>query len=238
MLEPGTDSGSPQSQGPYNNAIILLQFLKALIKQFWWNGNAKSQLVGRTRGFWETCLWRERTKWDTSCSGTYQGSREAFIVFRIGRSRYTHRDKREEVTEEAKAQERDNGEVELTKQIGDMGDQERKPEDEEHRAKGSDQGRVCRLHLLGPCSQLSTLGVCACLVASVVSDSTIPWTVAYWALLSMRFSRQEYWSGLPCPPSGDLPTQGSNPRPLASPSLAGRFFATSTTWEAPTLLCS
>ena len=38
-----------------------------------------------------------------------------------------------------------------------------------------------------------------------------PWTVAHQAPLSMRFSRQEYWSGLPCPPPGDLPAQGSNP---------------------------
>ena len=35
MLEPGTDSGAPQGQGPYNNSIILLQILKALIKPFW-----------------------------------------------------------------------------------------------------------------------------------------------------------------------------------------------------------
>ena len=42
-------------------------------------------------------------------------------------------------------------------------------------------------------------------------------TVARQAPLSMGFSRQEYWSGLPCPPPGDLPTQGSNlslPTPL------------------------
>ena len=38
-----------------------------------------------------------------------------------------------------------------------------------------------------------------------------PWTVAHQAPLSMGFSRQEYWSGLPCPSPGDLPTQGSNP---------------------------
>ena len=37
------------------------------------------------------------------------------------------------------------------------------------------------------------------------------WTVACQAPLSMGFSRQEQWSGLPCPPPGDLPTQGSNP---------------------------
>ena len=38
-----------------------------------------------------------------------------------------------------------------------------------------------------------------------------PWTVACQAPLTMRFSRQEYWSGLPCSPPGDLPSQGSNP---------------------------
>ena len=38
-----------------------------------------------------------------------------------------------------------------------------------------------------------------------------PWTVARQAPLSLGFSRQEYWSGLPCPPPGILPTQGSNP---------------------------
>ena len=43
------------------------------------------------------------------------------------------------------------------------------------------------------------------------------------APLSREFSRQEYWSGLPSPPPGDLPTQGSNLR-LMSPALAGRFF--------------
>ena len=39
-----------------------------------------------------------------------------------------------------------------------------------------------------------------------------PWTVARQAPLSMGFSRQEYWSRLLCPPSGDLPDPGSNPR--------------------------
>ena len=38
-----------------------------------------------------------------------------------------------------------------------------------------------------------------------------PWTVACQAPLSIGFSWQEYWSGLPCPPPGGLPTQGSNP---------------------------
>ena len=38
-----------------------------------------------------------------------------------------------------------------------------------------------------------------------------PWTTAHQFPLSTGFSRQEYWSELPCPPQGDLPTQGSNP---------------------------
>ena len=43
-----------------------------------------------------------------------------------------------------------------------------------------------------------------------------PWTVARQAPLSMEFPRQEYWSGLPCPPPGNLPNPGIKPR---SPSL-------------------
>ena len=50
-----------------------------------------------------------------------------------------------------------------------------------------------------------------------------PWIVARQALLSMGFSRQEYWSGLPFPPPEDLPNPGTEP---ASPALAGGFFTT------------
>ena len=60
-----------------------------------------------------------------------------------------------------------------------------------------------------------------------------PWTVAHQAPLSMGFSRQEYWSGLPCPPSEDLPDPGIEPASLQSPALAGRFFTICATWEAP-----
>ena len=56
------------------------------------------------------------------------------------------------------------------------------------------------------------------------------WTVAYPAPLSMGFSRQEYWSGLPCPASGDLPDPGIEPSSLTSPALEGRFFTTSSSW--------
>ena len=64
---------------------------------------------------------------------------------------------------------------------------------------------------------------------SVVSDSLSPWTVACQAPLSMEFSRQEYWSGLPRPPPGDLPDPGMEPTSLMSPVLAGRFFTTGIT---------
>ena len=61
------------------------------------------------------------------------------------------------------------------------------------------------------------------------------WTLAHQAHLSKGFSRQDYWSGFPCPPPGDLPDPGIESMSLASPVLAGRFFTTSTTWEAQTL---
>ena len=51
------------------------------------------------------------------------------------------------------------------------------------------------------------------------------WMVAHQAPLSMGFL-QEYWSGLPCPPPGDLPDPGVEPVSLASPAMAGRFFTT------------
>ena len=59
-----------------------------------------------------------------------------------------------------------------------------------------------------------------------------PWTVTHQALLSMRFSRQEYWSGLPFPPPEDLPHLGMEPTSLLSPALAGGLFTTRATWGA------
>ena len=57
-------------------------------------------------------------------------------------------------------------------------------------------------------------------------------TVAHQAPLSMGFSRREYWSGLPCPPPGNLPDPGIKPASLKSPALAGQFFTTRATGEA------
>ena len=59
---------------------------------------------------------------------------------------------------------------------------------------------------------------------SVASNSATQWSVACRAPLSMEFSRQEYWRGLPSPTPGDLTNPGIDLTSLASPALAGRFF--------------
>ena len=58
------------------------------------------------------------------------------------------------------------------------------------------------------------------------------WTVACQAPLPMGSSRQEYWSGLPCPSPEDLPNPGIEPVSLMFPALTGVFFSTDITWEA------
>ena len=63
-------------------------------------------------------------------------------------------------------------------------------------------------------------------LCSVVFNSVTPWTVAYQAPLSMEFSGQEYWYGLPFPTPGDLPDSGIKPTSPATPALAGEFFTT------------
>ena len=67
------------------------------------------------------------------------------------------------------------------------------------------------------------LYLCLCVFVLTLSGVQLfatPWTGARQVPLSMGFSRQEYWSGLPFPPPGDLPDPGIG---LASPALAGRF---------------
>ena len=61
---------------------------------------------------------------------------------------------------------------------------------------------------------------------SDMSDSATPWTVALQVPLSMEFSREEYWIGLPFPIPGDLPEPGIEPKFIVSPALAGGFFTT------------
>ena len=74
--------------------------------------------------------------------------------------------------------------------------------------------------------------MCAELLQSCPALCHSLWTVARQALLSMGFSRQEHWSGLPCPPPGHLPDSGIKPASLMSPSLACGFFTTSATWKS------
>ena len=63
-------------------------------------------------------------------------------------------------------------------------------------------------------------------VVQMSSDSATAWTVARQVLLSMGFSSQEYWSGLPCPSPGALPNPGIEPLFLTIPALAAGFFTT------------
>ena len=71
--------------------------------------------------------------------------------------------------------------------------------------------------------QVEVVCVCLCVWAQSYPTLCNPWTVGHQAPLSMGFSRQEYWTGLPFPPPGDLPDPGIEP---ASPALAGRFSIT------------
>ena len=59
------------------------------------------------------------------------------------------------------------------------------------------------------------------------------WIKAHQAPLSMGFSRQVHQSGFLCSPSGDFSDLGIEPASLMSPELAGRFFNTRATWQAP-----
>ena len=65
----------------------------------------------------------------------------------------------------------------------------------------------------------AVLRVCCAESLSHVWLSMTPWTIAHQAPLSMGFSRQEYWSGLPCPSPGHLPYPGIKPESLMSPAL-------------------
>ena len=63
------------------------------------------------------------------------------------------------------------------------------------------------------------------------------WATAHQSPLLMGFSRQEYWTALSFLTPGDLPNPGMTLASLMSPALAGEFFNTSTTWEAPGTVC-
>ena len=72
---------------------------------------------------------------------------------------------------------------------------------------------------------------------SCVQLFATPWIVALLVPLSLGFSRQEYCSGLPCPPPGHLPKPGIEPTSLKSSALAGRFFTTSSEIFFSSLVC-
>ena len=67
---------------------------------------------------------------------------------------------------------------------------------------------------------------CVCVLAVCPTLFATPWTVARQAPLSMEYSRQECWSGLPFPPPGDLRHRGIKPESPVSPALACRFLTT------------
>ena len=69
------------------------------------------------------------------------------------------------------------------------------------------------------------------MLSHVVLCATL-WIVACQVPLSLGFSRQEYWSGSPCPSPGDLPNLGILPMSLMSPTLVQGCFIISFTWEA------
>ena len=77
----------------------------------------------------------------------------------------------------------------------------------------------------------SALHLCMLSCFSCVQLFVTLWTIARQAPPPIGFSRQEYWSGLPCPTPEDLPDPGIKLMSLISPALTGRFFTTSATWE-------
>ena len=74
------------------------------------------------------------------------------------------------------------------------------------------------------CKHFVCIGVCVCVcVRAQLCQILCPMDCSLPVSLSMKFSRQEYWSGLPFPTPGDLPNLVIEP---VSPALAGRFFTT------------
>ena len=81
--------------------------------------------------------------------------------------------------------------------------------------------------------------MCACVLSrfSHIRLFVALWTVAHQAPLFMGFLRQEYWSGSPCPPPGDLPDPGST-LALNVSCIDRQIFHTSTTWETQLIMRS
>ena len=91
--------------------------------------------------------------------------------------------------------------------------------------KNNDNGKIDKMIVLTICVCANSIQ--AYLTLYVPMDCSLP------ATLFRGFSSiQEYWRGLLCPLPGDLPNPGIEPTSVMLPALAGRFFTTSTTWEA------
>ena len=101
-----------------------------------------------------------------------------------------------------------------------------------NKARRRGQRILVKLSNVSSHSTVATIYIHVLSCLSGVRLLATPWTVVCQASQSMGFSRQEYWSGLPCPPPGDLPSLGIKPTTLMSLALAGVFFTTSTTREA------
>ena len=98
-----------------------------------------------------------------------------------------------------------------------------------------DQSRKCFSIICSSKTRKVLTRGCVCMLShfSHVRFFLSPWIVAHQILLSMGFSRQEYWSRFPFPSPGNLPNLGIHLMSLTFPALAGGFFTTSATLEAP-----
>ena len=95
----------------------------------------------------------------------------------------------------------------------------------EKRPREKGCGWDCSFRICQKQSKLEHTQCAVCQVTSVMSDS-LQLYGAHQTSLSMGFSRQEHWNGLPCPPPGDLYDPGIYLVSLMSPALAGGFFTT------------
>ena len=102
--------------------------------------------------------------------------------------------------------------------------------------------KACEILCISFNSGVSSMEPYMCMVSHSEMSNSLrpPWTVVHQTLLSMGFSRQEYWSGLPFPLPGYLLDPGIKSMSLMSPALAGRFLTTNAKkkplqWEAHAL---
>ena len=127
----------------------------------------------------------------------------------------------------------DSAGIESTCNVGDLGSipgSERSPGEWKGyplQNSGLENSMDCKVHGVTK-SRTSTHACMLSRFRGVPLFSTL-WTVSHQTPLSMRFSRQEYRSGLPCPSPGNLPNPGTEPVSLKSPARACEFFTTSAT---------